>query len=329
MSNAHSRCSPSSLKRRARCPASCFEESGILEAHDTNASDEGTKLHRYMEKLLHGTLKFEHLPEAARRLCKDAWEMMEFALGDEVKNGGKTVNGGEWFTEVRLPCSSSAAEGYEDWGTVDLIVVYRKEMRAVIMDWKFGASLVDAPLFNYQLKDYAVNLRDSGVCGVDMDWIIELGYIQPLAREMYNFQPASLSPEDLELAATENKAVRTRAYQEHDEYRIGQHCQFCKAKAAGTCWARGAFLSQFVAGDPIASLDGLSPIQLGEILSTVKVVAGEAKRIQELVRVDMAAGKAIPGFTYNPKVNRISGSPSSRGMKAPDIVIRRTCANRH
>lgn len=281
-----------------------------------------------MEKILHGTLRFDLLPEADRKACKAAYEMAEFALGDEIKKGGKTLNGGEWFTEVRLPCVSSAADGYEDWGTVDLIVLYRREMRAVILDWKFGASLVDAPLFNYQLKDYAVNLRDSGQYGVNMDWIIELGYIQPAAREMYNFQPASLSPEDLDLAATENKAVRTRAYLEHDEYRIGQHCQFCKAKAAGTCWARGAFLSQFVAGQPIDSLDGMSPVQIGEVMSTVKVVASEAKRVQELVRSAMAGGLAIPGFTYNPTVNRISGSPSSRGMKAPDISIRRTCANK-
>lgn len=322
---AHSLCGSSSLKKRSKCSASCFEESRITEDHSTEQSDRGTRLHTIMEHLAFSKINLNRLPDDEAMPCAEAWDMVQESLGDEILPDGKTANGGVWFTEMRLECRSTAADGRSDWGTVDLIVLYPREKRAFIADYKFGGALIDHPLWNLQLQDYACNLWDASELGVDHDWCVEVTYIQPSARGAYNAQPHHFSPEDLGAIASRLRAIRNRAYSELDEYRVGQACQFCRAKKS--CWARSAFLSQFVATDPLLVLDGKTPMELGEILSVVKVAEAEAKRIYGMVKEVMKGGTEIPGYSYNAEVNRISGSPNLRGLKPPEIHIKRTCAN--
>ena len=322
---AHSLCGSSSLKKRSKCSASCFEESRFTEDHSTEDSDRGTRLHTIMEHLAHGSIKLDRLPKEEAEPCQMAWEMLYEALADDLLPDGMTVNGGIWRTEMRLECQSTAADGRNDWGTVDLIVLYPREKRAFIADYKFGGALIDHPLWNLQLQDYACNLWDASELGVDHDWCVEVTYIQPSARGAYNVQPHHFAPEDLGVIAGRLRAIRNRAYAEFNEYRVGQACQFCRAKKS--CWARSAFLSQFVAFDPLLDLDGKTPLELGEILSVVKVAEAESKRIYGLVKEMMKGGTEIPGYSYNAEVNRISGSPNLRGMKPPEIHIKRTCAN--
>ena len=319
----HSRCSSSSLKRRSLCSASCHEESLVESDHDTDESDRGTRLHLWMEKLNKSHIKLDRIPAEDAQPVKDCLEMQLEALGDDLLPDGTTVNGGEWFVEKRLECLSTAAPGYHDWGTVDLIVIYRREKRAFIGDYKFGGALIDHPVWNLQLQDYACNLWDL----LGHDWCIEVSYFQPSARANYDYQPWHFSPEDLRDIAAKIRKIRESSYGDDKTYRVGPACQFCKASAEGTCWARGAFLAQFQAGSPLASIENLSPVELGEVLSVVKVAAKESERIYQMIRSHMAAGNSIPGYSYNKKVGRISGSPLLKGMKAPEITIKRTCAN--
>lgn len=321
----HSWCGSSSLSKRDKCSASCAEESAVEKDFDTDESDRGTRLHSIMEKMAAGRIRINRLPKEERKAVKDAWEMLHEALGDELLPDGTTANGGLWYSEKRLECRSTAADGYNDWGTVDLIVLYPLEKRAFIADYKFGGAMIDAPVFNLQLQDYSCNLWDCAELGVDHSWCVEVVYIQPAARSAYSLQPHHFEPEELARIADKIKGIRTRAYSGRDDYRVGPACQFCRAKSS--CWARNAFLAQFSATSAISTLEGKTPIEIGEILSVVKVVKSDATRIYGMVKDAMKNGLKIPGYSYNAEVNRISGSPNLRGMKPPKILIKRTCAN--
>ena len=321
----HSLCGSSSLKKRSKCSASCFEESLTESDNSSSASDRGTRLHHLMEKWAYGELRMDKLPADEVAVLNGCIEMLSEALGDDLHPDGFTLNGGEWFVEKRLECVSTAATCRNDWGTVDLIVLYRKEKRAFIADYKFGGALIDHPLWNTQLQDYACNLWDSKELGLDHSWCVEVTYIQPAARGSYNVQPHHFEPTDLHEIAERLKRIREVCYSDQTTYRVGGACQFCSGRR--TCWARRAFLCQFVAQDAITDLDAKTPIELGEILSVAKVAKAEAQRIYDAVKAKMRDGTVIPGFTYNEKMNKINGSPNLKGMKPPEIIIKRTCAN--
>ena len=233
----HSLCSSSSLSRRELCPASLAEES-LIDSFDTKESSEGTRRHKYAERFLKFEITEEEIPEADRAIVMSAVEMLFEALGDEFLPDGTTANGGRYFIEKRVQCTSTAAWNRNDWGTIDVLVIYKSEKRAFIGDFKFGGAFVPHPRWNRQLQDYSCNVWDK----LGHDWCIETSYFQPFARGMYNHQPWHFAPDDLHRISLELKRIRDNSYMPSAEYRVGPACQFCKASMTGTCWARGAFL---------------------------------------------------------------------------------------
>jgi hypothetical protein len=222
---------------------------------------------------------------------------------------------------MSLDCRSTSSEHRFDWGTVDFVALYHKEKRAVILDWKFGASLIDHPSFNLQLQDYACSILDRLDLDVTWEWVVEVAYIQPSARDMYALQPYAFDGLMLRNIASKIRNIREKAYAFSGEYSLGPACAFCKASKTGTCWAIRNNLSKFIRDDMDIRIEGLAPEQIAENLTLIKSVKKESERVYQMLADYMRAGNDVPGYSYNEKLNRISTSPNNRGVKIIPTTI--------
>ena len=302
----HSWCSPSSLKRRDLCSASCREEGGLPELDD-EFSARGVRLHKLMEYRCKGRLNMDSLSEDERANVTKAFSMAEEFLGDEILPDGSTLNGGRWFCEVRMDAVSSAAKGFRDWGTSDLIVIYEAEKRMVILDWKFGGAMIDSPPFNLQLQDYAVMAWDK----YGWDYTIEIGYIQPAAADKYSCIPWAWTAEDGARFAARIKAIRERSYGEHGEYVVGPACDQCNGRKHGTCWARAQVFGRINMLVGLTDASGLDPMALGGAIDTAKVIKKEADRLCEMLK-EQAFKTGADGWLAKPGQNQLYRTTSKR-----------------
>ena len=303
----HSYCSPSSLKRRSLCSASCREEAGIEEDGDDENSARGIRLHKLMEYMAKGRLNLDSLSEDERSAVSKAWKMALNFLGDEILPDGTTANGGRWFCEVRMDALTSSANGWRDWGTADLVVIYEREKRIVILDWKFGGAMIDHPQFNLQLKDYAIMAWDKFGWGFS----IEVGYIQPASSEMYECQPWVWTPEDGHRIAASIKEIRERSYGNDVEYVVGPACDQCAAAKKGTCWARQQVFGRINMLAGLTEASRLDPVALGRAIDAAQVIHTESDRLWKLLKSE-AMKRGADGWVAKPEQNRIYRTVSKR-----------------
>ena len=305
--SSHSDCSPSSLERRDGCSASCFEESKLV-SKDDEAAKRGTRLHKLMEWHLKRRVNLDNLNEDERTNISKAFEMAEMALGDEILPDGTTANGGVWHAEVKLLSKSTAAAGHNDWGTCDLLVVYRCEKRAVVLDWKFGGGLIHHPKWNLQLQCYIADAWDwlAEKFGPEAyEFVMETTYIQPAAAEKYEWNPWVFEPDERHRIVAKIRAVRERAYSGVREYVVGPACDMCEAKKQGTCWARQQMLKELLPLAGIQSTEALDPVALGRAIDAAEVVRQEADRIWDLLKASVSMGQNVDGWLFSEKGNRL------------------------
>lgn len=314
MSREHTLCSPSSLKRRDLCSASCFEESGLESSEDEN-SRRGTRLHKLMEYLLKGRIHKDRIPKDEWEAISKAKEMAELALGDELLPDGTTANGGIWYAEVLLWSKTTAASGYTDKGTCDLLVVYEREKRAVVLDWKFGGALIDHPKWNPQLQCYVADAWDylaEKYGRSAFEFTIETTYIQPAAVDGYDLNPWSFGPEDRSRLAAKIREIRERAYGENRSYVVGPACDQCEAAKRGTCWARKQVFAGLVGIAGLSSMDSLTPEALGRAIDAIDVSCKESERLWTMAKDAMRSGMLADGWKVSSAANRIYRTLSER-----------------
>lgn len=301
----HSWCSPSSMKRRDLCPASLAEEVP-LESIDTKFSSEGTELHHEMEDYLNsdftGSLS---LP------ARIALDMLQEAISDVLLPGGMTACGGKYVTEMRFDIVSASHDFYKDFANIDLVIIYEDELRAIVVDWKFGGMLVDHPAFNHQLKDYCVAVWDE----LGHDYCIETTYIQPKARGLYAVQPWHFSPDELITIALQLKAIRDRAYSNSGEYFVGRPCAMCKAATQGTCPARMNMLGRFSVSH-VDYIPSMASHQVGNLLEASLACIKQAEIIKDKIKSAMLAGCKVDNYILAGTNNRLT-----RQVTGPDIKV--------
>lgn len=318
MSRGHSLCSPSSLERRDQCSASCFEESKLKGTDDEN-SKRGTRLHKLMEYRLAGKLSLDSLSEDERNAVSKAWEMAEQALGDELFPNGKTLNGGSWISEQCMEAVSTAAPGYKDWGTCDLVVIYEREKRIVLLDWKFGGGLVHHPKWNLQLQDYLCMLWDK----FGYDYSMETTYIQPSAQENYDINPWHFEPNDRHRIVAKIKEIRERAYGNQREYVVGPACDMCEAARQRTCWARHQVFRGILPIVGLQDASGLGPVELGRALDAAEVVRRDGDRIWDMLKKAVFGGSIADGWMHSPTGNRLYRKVTERNRVSQPIHLRK------
>lgn len=324
MSEGHSLCSPSSLERRDQCSASCFEESKLKSSDDEN-SKRGTRLHKLMVYRLQGKLSVDSLNDDERTAITKAMEMAELSLGDEILPDGTTLNGGKWYSEIELKSTTTSAEGYNDWGTCDLLVVYQREKRAVVLDWKFGGGLIHHPKWNLQLQCYIADAWDwlVGQFGREAyEFCMETTYIQPAAAENYDTNPWHFEPNDRHRITARIKEIRERAYGESREYVVGPACDMCEAAKQRTCWARHQVFRNILPIVGLQDASQLEPVALGRAIDAAEVVRRDGDRIWDMLKDAVRSGTPVDGWQFSEKGNRLYRKVTERNRISQPFHLR-------
>lgn len=293
-----------------------YEENKLTSSDDEN-SRRGTRLHKLMVYRLRGRLSMDSLVEEERSVITKAFEMAEMALGDDILPDGKTINGGEWHAELRMEAVSSSARDYKDWGTSDLVVVYHKEKRIVLLDWKFGGGFIPHPKWNLQLQDYMTMIWDK----FGFDNTIETTYIQPASSENYDINPWHFEPNERHRIVARIKEIRERAYGFNREYVVGPACDFCEAARQGTCWARHKVFKDILLFVGLQDTSKLDAETLGRALDSAEVVRRDSERIWSLMKKSVADGQPVDGWMFSTSGNRLYRKVSQRNRVSEPIHL--------
>ncbi len=171
--------SPSTLERRALCPASMNIELALAEPPQSEFAAEGTMLH---EAVATGNLDLCE-NEDQRELVQKCLQYIE----DLVCDGDKI------YKELKLELIGS------DWeiitfGTADVVIVGEKKL--IVIDWKFGRGAVEYAINNIQGATYAAMAMQK--FGIDE---CSFGIVQPRCgrwNDFYNFTECSNIIENIE-----------------------------------------------------------------------------------------------------------------------------------
>ena len=227
MPDKHALLSASSSHRWLNCPPSAR----LCENYDDKGSDfaaEGTDAHALCEYKLKKALGIpDELPTA--NLSWYSAEMEDCANGyaafvtELVEDAKKSCPDPVVLIEQRLDYSKYVAEGF---GTSDCVIIADGTLH--IVDYKHGRGVLVEAEDNPQMKLYAIGALELFDCIYDISTVSVTIY-QPRRsnvstftvpkEELYNWADNVLIP------------IAELAFEGGGEYRCGEWCQFCKAKA--------------------------------------------------------------------------------------------------
>ncbi len=201
--------------------------------------------------------------EAARALCKDPLVCVE-----------QTLDFSKWVEH--------------GFGTGDCVIVADDLLH--IIDFKFGLGVLVQATDNSQLKCYALGALDTFGDLYDIRRI-RLSIYQP-RRE--NVDTWELTREDLLRWADEVLAPTAKlAYEGEGEFTVGDHCQFCKAKA--TCRKRAEYAME-LARYEFAEAPTLDADEIADILPRIDSLVSWAEDVKEYALKQALTGVGHPGY---------------------------------
>lgn len=280
------------------CPPSVALEETFPKEKESVYAQEGTHAHalaelilRYnnneinkrtfnskLKKLQENPLWTEEMQLFIEQYAHDVWEIV-----NEVK---ATCADPQVLFEQRLDFSAWVEEGF---GTGDVVIISDDTIH--IIDLKFGKGVGVSAINNPQLRLYGLGAVDTYGLLYDFNKV-KMTIIQP--RLDHTDSEELTVSELVEWAETEVKPKAELAYAGKGDFKAGDHCQFCKAKA--TCRARAEEQLK-VAQYDFAEPPTLRPSEIADILSREKQFAKWIKDVVEYA-VDMAVNKGVtfPGF---------------------------------
>ncbi len=188
--------------------------------------------------------------------------------------------------EQRVDFSQYVPEGF---GTGDLIIV--SDGMLEVCDLKYGRGVAVSAEHNPQMQLYAL-----GALAIFDDLYdiqtVKMTICQPRLDSLSTFEMTA--DELLNWAEKELKPKAAMAANGEGEYRAGEHCRFCRAKA--TCRARAEMnleLARYDFSDP-ALLTGK---EVADILAKAEQLKSWASDIWEYAQIEAIAGREKwPGF---------------------------------
>ena len=313
---------PSSLRKRALCPASLREEHGLEDSGDDAYRDSGIVCHSAMECLIDGS-PLPDLDADEYAMVKLAVERANLALaGDVIIPGtGTTKNGGVVLCEVSCDNLPYSMPGFPEIGTIDLAIWY-KGSHILLLDWKFGGSFVDHPKWNYQMHGYVLGLWEL------LERVpVHVAIVQPQAGD-YSLNPWIMEPSEEPVMLERLRRIVENAYHPEATHHVGQGCKFCKAAKAGTCPARLATFGAIAElgeswREKYAELDSVGQAR---ILTAVRVMQSTADQIIDFAKTSIRSSGLVPrGWSATPagKGYRLAPRPSQPSWPddAPQIEI--------
>lgn len=290
----HAYLSASASERWLKCPPSaklCAQE----EDRGSPYAQQGTDAHELCQYLLEKALGKDVEDPTENLTWYDA-EMQEAAEGyaafvmEQVAEARKLCPDPLVCVEQTLDFSKWVEHGF---GTGDCVIVADDLLH--IVDFKYGLGvLVSASgedgSGNSQLKCYALGALDTFG---DLYTIkrIKLSIYQP-RRE--NFDTFEMTVDDLlQWADNVLAPIAKLAYEGQGEYEVGDHCQFCKAKA--TCRKRAEY-SLELAKYEFAEAPTLDADEIAAILPQINSLVSWAEDIKTFALEQALTGVRYPGF---------------------------------
>ncbi|WP_368488084.1 DUF2800 domain-containing protein [Clostridium sp. BJN0013] len=289
MSVKHALLSASSAHKWIACPPSALLSKKFEDASSSFAQ-EGTDAHTLaqykLEKLLGLNTKdpTESLSFYDEEMNSHAEYYAAFVL-EQLEKAKETCDDPQILIEQKLDFSKYVPEGY---GHVDCLII--ADGTLTVIDYKYGLGIKVSAERNPQMFCYALGglaLFD-GIYDIDN---IHLIIYQP-RRE--NISEYSISKGELIKWAEEVLAPTAQlAIKGEGEYKAGEHCQFCKAKA--TCRKRAEYnleLAKYDFEEP-ATLDN---DEIAAILTKADELVSWANDVKEYALKEALNGTKFEGF---------------------------------
>lgn len=286
MPGVHAYLSPSSAKRWMECTPSVKLEQNFPHPPSSEFAKEGTKAHDIAEQKL---TKWLHRGRK-KILCEDK-EMDEYTdqyrdyvieIYNKVK---KTCKDPILMVEQKLDLAEWTVDGF---GTGDAIIIGDDTLH--IIDLKYGKGVPVSANNNPQLRLYALGAIKEYMTLYDFNKV-----------DMHIMQPRLDSVSDEVMSLTELiswgddyiKPRAEKAYKGEGDYVPGEHCQFCRAKAA--CKARANYFLQLKKYG-FMDADLLNNKEISEILSRLDELTKWATDIKAFALDQMLKGVKYNGF---------------------------------
>ena len=283
MPEIHATLSASSAHRWLECTAAPSLEATVPAGTAVSeAALEGTEAHSMAEAKLRAALEGRPAPEPTDNTemeeCTDAY--VEFVL-----DAAKALSPAEVAVEQLVNFGHLVPGGF---GTADCIVISEDTLH--IIDLKYGKGIKVEAEGNPQLRLYALGaLAEFGVLYDVKN--VRMTIFQP---RLSHYSTAEMERADLEAwAATEVVPAAKAADSGDGEFKPGEHCRWCRAKAI--CRAR-AESNLALAQKEFKKAPELAPEEIAEILEKGKDLAAWVKDIEEWASAQLKAGEAVPGL---------------------------------
>jgi len=289
MGNGHALLSASASERWINCPPSAR----LTEHYPDESSsfaEEGSQAHALGEFKLKSALglKAQDPTPGLKFYCP---EMEDCATGyatfvlEEVEKLRQTCPDLKVLIEQRLDYSRWVPEGF---GTGDCVIIADRVL--IVIDYKHGQGVAVSAVDNTQRRNYALAAVDTFDGIYDIEQIVMIIY-QP--RRDNISRDEITKDELLEWAETVLRPAAELAYAGEGEYRSGEWCRFCKAKA--TCRQRAETNLN------LAALDFQSPALLEDceietVLGQVDDLVAWANDIKDYALQAALSGKKWAGW---------------------------------
>lgn len=293
MPDIHALLSASSAERWINCPPSARLTENMPDTESPHAA-EGTLAHSLAE--LKVRKKFENMrkSEFDRRL-------------GEIRKDPLYAPEMDSHTDTYLDCILKVAHGYSKvkpyvvaekrldysayvpggFGTCDCAMLCKNDLH--IFDFKYGKGVPVSAEDNPQLKLYALGALAEYDFLYDVQSVM-LHIVQPRLDNISDF---TIGADALTEWGNSIRPAAELAYKGEGEFKCGDWCRFCKAKA--TCRARA---EDFFTLEKSAELpkELLSDHEIGEILERASRLKNWVSEVEEYVLSEILSGKSVDGW---------------------------------
>lgn len=296
MPDVHALLGPSGAKRWISCPPSARLEEPFPDSSSEYA-DEGTLAHSLAETILrynNGEISKKAFSTRLNKIKADPMynkEMQDYIedytqriweISNEVK---ASCPDARILFEQRLDISEYVPDGF---GRGDVVIV--ADDLVDVIDLKYGKGVGVSAKDNPQLRLYGLGayLEHSMLYDIQK---VRMTIIQP---RLENISTEELTVEELlDWAEKEVRPKAAQAYAGEGEFRVGDHCRFCKARV--TCRARAEYnleLTKLDFVDPALLTDE----EIGDVLRRADELDHWVKDITEYALAEALKGTKYEGW---------------------------------
>ena len=292
--------SASGMARLVGCPGSWLAEQRCPRSESSEYAAHGTMLHEYMEKGL-PTNGLDAEDEAAVLWCRETESKLIFDyIGIETTDAPQGL---QIVREKRLWSKFDDAEARFS-GKGDVIYIWGDT--AFYMDYKFGRNRMAEADENWQLGAMSVL--------ISQNYLVKRVYCALLHPFISRDYPRVVCYEEDNLAGAAQEIAGAIIAARHGWAHLSpdiERCRYCRALA--TC---PAAMRESLTVQAVNRWDILSPEVKRKMFDASQLAKAMCKQIDNAIKSDLKAGRAIPGLALKPGARMTSVSNMNAAFNA-------------